>query len=260
MKTYERLINAIARPFGAQVSRINSSLTQLPIEASDSDASVIASLQAYTMTSATRLWSLMQAVRYIEREGIRGDFVECGVWRGGSVMAMATTLIQLDVFDRELWLFDTFEGMTQPTDRDIEAVTGTTAEALLSSTDVADGDNVWCVAGIEDVRKNVSSTGYPIDRCTFIKGDVAKTLQETIPEEIALLRLDTDWYESTKASLVRLFPRLVVGGICILDDYGHWQGARDAVDEYFAEREYAPLMHPIDFSGRIFFKTRNLPT
>jgi O-methyltransferase len=259
VKTYERFINAIARSFGVQVSRIDSGLKQLPIEATDFDAAVIASLQPYTMTSATRLWSLIQAVRYIEREGIRGDFVECGVWRGGSVMAMATTLVQLDVFDRQLWLFDTFEGMTQPTDRDIEAVTGTTAKALLSSTDVADGDNVWCVAGLEDVRRNVATTGYPMDRCTFVEGDVKRTLQERVPDEIALLRLDTDWYESTKASLVSLFPRLVVGGICILDDYGHWRGARDAVDEYFAEREYTPFMHPIDFSGRIFMKTRNLP-
>jgi O-methyltransferase len=113
---------------------------------------------------------------------------------------------------------------------------------------------VWCVAGINDVRANVMSTGYPQENFTFVEGDVTQTLQETIPERIALLRLDTDWYESTRAGLDALYPRLEVGGVCILDDYGHWQGARQAVDDYFAQQGHRPYMHPIDYSGRVFIK------
>jgi hypothetical protein len=111
------------------------------------------------------------------------------------------------------------------------------------------------VAGRADVEANVRSTGYPFEQFTFVEGDVSQTLQQTVPEKIALLRLDTDWYESTKTELEVLYPRLSVGGVCIFDDYGHWQGARRAVDEYFDGLGYRPYMHPIDYSGRVLIKT-----
>lgn len=259
MNRFETTVNAVAARLGLQVSRIGSAATQLPVEASEDDATHIAALRPYTMTSATRLWSLVRAVRYLESEGISGDFVECGVWRGGSVMAMAGELARQGSSDRKIWLYDTFAGMTDPSSRDIEAVSGASAHQLMDTTPVGDGNNVWCVAGIDDVRTNVATTGYPMDQFVFVEGDVAVTLNTQAPERVALLRLDTDWYESTKVSLTRLFPKLSVGGVCILDDYGHWKGARDAVDEYFAERSYQPLMLPIDFSGRILIKTREIP-
>lgn len=206
------------------------------------------------MTSAERLWSLINAVTYVVQQGLPGDFVECGVWRGGSVMTMARQLQALGVADRRIWLYDTFAGMTSPTEADIEAGSGISAESMLSATAIGDGNNVWCVAGIDDVRSNLESTVYPMANFEFVKGDVAETLKNRVPEKISLLRLDTDWYESTKISLEVLYPRLVEGGVCILDDYGHWQGARRAVDEYFEGRR--PYMHPIDYSGRVFIKTR----
>lgn len=206
------------------------------------------------MTSPQRLWSLINAVSYVVSERIPGDLAECGVWRGGSVMAMAAQLNRLNSHDRRIWLYDTFEGMTDPTEKDVEAGSGVRAADMLQSTPVADGNNVWCVASIEDVRANVLSTGYPSDRFEFVKGDVAQTLLTDVPDQLSLLRLDTDWYESTRLGLEILYPRLSVGGVCILDDYGHWEGARVAVDEYFADRR--PLMHQIDYSGRIFIKTR----
>lgn len=253
MKSYERLVDSVARRFGLQISRISSATTRLPVEASPEDVDLIASLEPFTMTSAARLWSLMGAVRYVTDAGLLGDFVECGVWRGGSVMAMAKELNRLSATDRQIWLYDTYAGMTAPTDFDVEAGTGVTATEMLSSTAVGDGNNVWCVAGRADVEANVRSTGYPFSNFHFIEGDVAKTLQTSVPEKIALLRLDTDWYESTRVGLEVLYPRLVPGGVCILDDYGHWQGARTAVDEYFAD--HRPYMHQIDYSGRVFIKT-----
>lgn len=255
MKRYEQIIDSTARRFGLQISRVASSQQRLPVEATPDDATLIASLRPYTMTSAERLWSLLNAVRYVVAEGIPGDFAECGVWRGGSIMAMARELGRLDVRDRQIWLYDTFAGMTEPTTNDVEAGSGVTASEMLATTQVGDGNNVWCVASLDDVRANVTSTGYPLDRFRFIEGDVAQTLRESVPDQIALLRLDTDWYESTRIGLEVLYPRLAVGGVCILDDYGHWQGARKAVDEYFAAQGRRPYMHPIDYSGRVFIKT-----
>lgn len=256
MKRYERVVDSVARRMGLQVSRLGSAERRLPVEATPADADLIDSLRPYTMTSAERLWSLLNAVRYVVDEGLPGDFAECGVWRGGSVMAMARALLAQDVTDRRIWLYDTFAGMTEPTAADVEAGTGVTAAQMLATTEAGDGNNVWCIADRSDVEANVRSTGYPMGMFRFVEGDVAVTLRESVPESIALLRLDTDWYESTRIGLEVLYPRLVVGGVCILDDYGHWQGARTAVDEYFTAAGHRPYMHPIDYSGRVFIKTR----
>ena len=255
VRAYERAVNSVASKLGLQVSRASSAGNQLPLEISESEISIINSVRPFTMTRGQKIWSLIDGVRYVTQAGIGGDFVECGVWRGGSVMAMALELKALGISDREIWLYDTFEGMTAPTAHDVEAGTGISAAAMLETTPVADGNNVWCVAGIDDVRTNVLSTGYPSQQFKFIQGDVSQTLKESAPEKIALLRLDTDWYESTKSGLEILYPRLAIGGVCILDDYGHWQGARQAVDEYFARQSHRPYMHPIDYSGRVFTKT-----
>ena len=256
VKKYERIISDLALKFGLQISRVHSAQARLPVEATPEDIAFISGLRPFTMTSAERLWSLVRAVRYVTAEGITGDFVECGVWRGGSVMAMAGELLRLGETDRRIWLYDTFTGMTSPTEADVEADSGLSASRLLSQTPVGDGDNVWCVAGREDVESNISSIGYPFDMFTLVEGDVSQTLTTSAPERLAILRLDTDWYASTAQSLEILYPRLTVGGVCILDDYGHWLGARRAVDEYFAHHGPAPYMHPIDYSGRVFIKTR----
>ena len=258
MSAFERFVDQAARKVGLQISRLSSGETRLPIEASAQDAELINSLKGFTMTSSERLWSLINAVRHVVDNQIPGDLVECGVWRGGSVMAMARELSSLGVSDRRIWLYDTFAGMTDPTSFDVEAGSGMTAANMLSSTEVADGDNVWCVAGLQDVSANVRSTGYPFENFTFVEGDVSKTLKSDFPDSISLLRLDTDWYESTRTELEVLYPRLSVGGVCIFDDYGHWQGARKAVDEYFAGLGHRPYMHPIDYSGRVLIKTQSV--
>lgn len=245
----------MARRFGLQVSRISSAGARLPIEADGADAALIASLSDVTMTSPERLWCLIEAVRALEAAGIEGDFAECGVWRGGSVMAMAQQLVSLGRERRRIWLYDTFAGMTDPTAQDVDHA-GQSAADLLRTTQIGDGDNVWAYASRPDVEANLARTGYPMELFTLIEGDVVQTLAEHVPERIALLRLDTDWYASTRTCLEVLYPRLVPGGICILDDYGHWDGARRAVDEYFVENPPRPFLQPIDFSGRVLVKSR----
>jgi O-methyltransferase len=208
------------------------------------------------MTSAERLWSLLNAVRYVTQESVPGDLVECGVWRGGSVMAMARELTALGFADRRIWLYDTFAGMTLPTYRDVEAGSGKSAQSMLDATPIGDGNNVWCSAGRAEVEANLRATKFPMEQFTIVEGDICTTVHEWAPDSIALLRLDTDWYESTRVELEVLYPKLVVGGVCILDDYGHWDGARQAVDEYFEAHGPRPYMHAIDYSGRVFVKTR----
>ena len=254
MKRYEHMIATTARRFGIEISRASSNHDRLPPDITLEDRQIIEFVRPYTMTSSQRLWALIQAVRYVIDNGIPGDFVECGVWRGGSVMAMAQTASSAGDAHRRIWLYDTFSGMTAPTEHDIEAETGTRARDMLASTPVGDGANVWCVASQQDVERNLRLTQFPIDRFTVVAGDVAQTLIASVPQKISLLRLDTDWYASTRISLEVLYPRLTPGGVCILDDYGHWEGARKAVDEYFSTLPSRPLLMPIDYSGRILIK------
>lgn len=207
----------------------------------------------YTLTSIERVYALWKAVAYLSRHGIAGDIVECGVWRGGSMMAAARTLVELgDTRDRTLWLYDTYEGMSEPTDRDVNR--GNRAARRRWERSRRDGHNDWNYAPLDDVRRNVESTGYPASRMRFVKGKVEDTIPGAIPERIALLRLDTDFYESTYHEMVHLYPRLVSRGVLILDDYGHWRGAREAVDRYLAEQNPPLLLDRVDYSGRIAVK------
>lgn len=169
------------------------------------------------------------------------------------MMAVARTLSTLGSAHRDLYLFDTFEGMTEPGPQDI-ALNGETAKSLLERSSRSEDDMVWCVAPMERVAHALSLTGYPNRLLHLIPGRVEDTLSAAAPTEIALLRLDTDWYESTRQEMNVLFPRLARGGVLIIDDYGHWQGARRAVDEYVETHQLRLLLHPIDYTGRIAVK------
>jgi hypothetical protein len=113
---------------------------------------------------------------------------------------------------------------------------------------------IWGIAPLESVRTNVESTDYPVECVRYIQGRVEDTIPLEAPDQIALLRLDTDWYESARHELVHLYPRLVPGGVLVIDDYGHWQGARKAVDEYLAEHGIRVLLCRMDYTGRIALK------
>jgi O-methyltransferase len=227
-------------------------------DASPETQAVIERVRPFTMTSPERIAALCNAVEYVVRCGIGGDFVECGVWRGGSSMAAALTLLRLGNPGVHLHLFDTFEGMSPPRPLDKAIPTGESAAALLARSDRQTGP-VWAYAPIDDVESNLAGTGYPAYRIHFVAGRVEDTLPHHAPDRIALLRLDTDWYESTRHELIHLFPRLAVGGVLIIDDYGHWAGARQAVDEYLAEHKIRMLLNRIDYTGRIGVKLEPAP-
>jgi O-methyltransferase len=207
-----------------------------------------------TMTSIERMYALWSATRYIVDNGLPGDFVECGVWRGGSVMLMAATLLKLGDTTRKLWLYDTFEGMTAPTADDVQAMSGRTAAEILREHQRSADGPFWGIAPRDVVEGNLRRTNYPFERFHLIAGDVTATLPQSAPEQIALLRLDTDWYTSTRHELEHLYPRLVRGGVLIIDDYGYWRGARKATDEFVATLEPRPLLQRIDYTGRACVK------
>jgi hypothetical protein len=205
------------------------------------------------MTSPERVAALCAAVEYVVRNRIPGDFVECGVWKGGSTMAAALMFRRLGDASRTLHLFDTFTGMSTPGDVDREAASGAAAADLLATED-PNRSNTWAVSPLEEVRGNMAGVGYPGERVRFIKGKVEDTIPRLAPQAISILRLDTDWYVSTRYELEHLYPRLSRAGVLIIDDYGHWEGARKAVDEYFGGLPDAPLLCRIDYTGRIAVK------
>jgi hypothetical protein len=228
--------------------------TPIPAEFDDDLVATIKRVRRHTLSSAARIAALCDSVEYLVRNRVPGDIVECGVWRGGSMMAAALTLARLGDTDRDLYLFDTFSGMTEPTEADVPSpYDGYSPQRRWRRRRRGRTSN-WAAVSTDAVRAVMETTGYPSDRIHLVPGLVEETLPVQAPESIALLRLDTDWYESTKHELMHLYPRLVDGGVLIVDDYGHYEGARRAVDEYFADRAERVLLSRIDYTGRVAVK------
>lgn len=232
-------IHDLLRSVGYDVARFP------PVDFRSDEKEIFHAVRPLTMTSPERIYVLIQAVRYLIKAAIPGAVVECGVWRGGSMAAVARTLLQMQDVSRDLYLFDTFQGMPEPGVEDVDH-SGTPAS---KSWNEANG--VWCDAPLEQVKNVLYGTGYPKEKIHFIEGRVEDTIPAWAPESIALLRLDTDWYESTRHELIHLFPRLIRAGVLIIDDYGHWRGSRKACDEYFEQNNIAILLNRIDVGGRI---------
>lgn len=245
----KKVISSFVRKFGYDFVRYGD----YPFDFEDLHIHIMNKVRPYTLTSPQRVYSLIESVRYILKNNINGVFLECGVYKGGSMMTVALTLISQGVTDRELYLYDTFEGMPKPDERDVD-VWGKSAMKEFSKRKTSDTSSTWTNASLQDVKESMASTGYPMDKVFFVKGLVEDTLPGNAPESIALLRLDTDWYKSTLHELEHLYPRLSPRGVMILDDYGHFKGAKQAVDEYFYKNSMTPLLHRIDYTGRLVVK------
>ncbi len=246
-------LERLARTIGIESSRARRARS-LPADFDEPTRRAIAAVSEYTMTSPERVQALVNAARYVVANGIEGDFVECGVWRGGSSMAVALTFKELGDVSRHLYLYDTYEGMNAPTEHDV-TLDGERADATFADRRLSDDASDWCRSPLDDVEQNLAKTGYPRAKLHFVKGKVEETIPAEMPNgPIALLRLDTDWYESTRHELEHLYPRLVRGGVLIIDDYGHWAGARKAVDDYIAEQKLCLLLNRVDYTARIAVK------
>ena len=251
---FRRTLRGLAKlPFraaGLEVSRRGRELEGWRYaDLSDEYRSLVRAVKPYTGTSAEAVCALADAVRHVVAQDVEGDIVECGVWRGGSMAAVARTLAALKRFDRRLYLFDTFEGMPPPGERDVNFA-GETAEDLYRKRNGRGEGSDWCRATEEDVARVLAACGYDESKIHMVKGRVEETIPAKAPERIAILRLDTDWYESTLHELEHLYPRLARGGVVIIDDYGHWRGARQAADEFFARQRPGVYLHRVDYTVR----------
>jgi len=241
-----QIVKRLLRAAGWQLSR------RIPFDFAPEDIALLERVEPYTMTSPERVYMCARAAEHVIRHDIRGAIVECGVWRGGSMMAIALTLLRLGDQSRDLYLFDTFEGMPPASAQDVDFA-GQAGVSKVAAGSRGDGRG-WLHASLDDVRRAVLGTGYDPARVHFVKGKVEDTLPGQAPPQISLLRLDTDWYESTRHELRHLYPRLTRGGVLIIDDYGYWKGARQATDEYLAEERIPLLLNRIDGAARLGLK------
>ena len=247
-----KIIKQGARKLGYNI--VKSGGVGVPVDMEKEFIEIYNRCSSYTMTSIERMYALYKGVEYICQNNIKGDFVECGVWRGGSSMVMALSLMKFNNVENKIFLYDTFEGMSEPTGKDIDLHGKSADELLAQHSKTNDINSVWCYETLDEVKKNLESTGYPKENLVFVKGKVENTIPETIPAQISLLRLDTDWYESTSHEMKQLYPLLEASGVLIIDDYGHWSGSRKAVDEYFSQSDQQILLNRIDYTGRIGIK------
>jgi O-methyltransferase len=203
----------------------------------------------FTMTSNQSICALVTATKYIDDCLIAGDIVECGVWAGGSIIA--SKLAHNKTSNRSFWLFDTFEGMTEPTIED-----GVVAQKVFDLETQNGKDSNWLKISKEVVQKNIIDTTGDDNFCNYISGPIEETLisQKTLlPSQIAILRIDTDWHDSTMAALENLFHLVVPGGVVILDDYGFWEGSRLATESFFKKQSFKPFLIPVD-KTTVFFQ------
>jgi len=216
---------------------------------------IAAKVQPYTMTmreGPDAAYALFQAVRYAVTNKIPGAIAECGVWRGGSMMLAALALKHFGDQGREFYLYDTYEGMTRPDAVDVDFDGNSMQDAWHKAQSA--GQQIGYGGAVETVRSYLKTTGYPMEKMHFVAGDVLETIPATLPETIAILRLDTDWYKSTLHELTHLYDRITPGGVMIIDDYGWCRGARQATDEFFAGRDFKPLLQRLNQGARLLIK------
>lgn len=231
------IVKGFARLFGMEAYKPNKFAHDVDGES----IKIITAVTPYTMIGRERLFALIAAIRYLSKHKIDGSIVECGVWRGGAMGAAALAMQAMNE-TRSMYLFDTFEGMSAPTAED-NAFGGGAAMDQFMEKRTGDESSDWCMASLEDVQANLTTLGLDIADFHFVKGLVEDTIPSQSPtQDIALLRLDTDWYKSTKHEMDHLFPKLVPGGVLIIDDYGDWEGARKAVDEYLDHHNIRMLL------------------
>ena len=217
-------------------------------EISEENKILINSIGDYSLTPLVRRWNLIKSLHYINQNKLEGDIVECGIWRGGNLfLAKKIQDLYYKNIKRTFYGYDTFEGMPEPSVYDGEKV------VQIYKNFLKKGER-WTEASLDDVENSIKKLFLSLDDFNLVKGKVEDTLinKKNLPSKISLLRLDTDFYESTKVELEILYPLLVQKGVLIIDDYGDFIGCRKAVDDYFFDKNV--LMISIDKSCRIIIK------
>ncbi|MFT3703615.1 MAG: TylF/MycF/NovP-related O-methyltransferase [Agriterribacter sp.] len=216
----------------------------------DEALTLIRKCAPYSMGSLERMFALHHLVKYVEESKIAGDYVECGVWKGGNAALMAGChLAYSSTIYRNVWMYDTYEGLPVPSDED-----GIDADNYYKTAVDNDNKQELCIADESFVNEVLDDLKFPVSNRVIVKGLFEKTLLLKKPEKIAFLRLDGDWYESTKVCMNELYDKVVDGGIIMIDDYGAWEGCKKAIDEFFVDKGIIPLLHHVDFTCRYYIK------
>ena len=212
------------------------------------DLNFLQKISRFSMCTPANHWAIIQSINHIKSLKLEGDLVECGVFEGGNII-LYQYLNKKNNLKKKIYAYDTFEGMTRPgkIDRDFKNN---------SAIRIKQNNSRWCYSDLETVKKNIISCNQSLNNFIFIKGDVLKTLnnKKNLPKKISLLRLDTDFYNSTLKELNILYPRLVKNGVLIIDDYGHWKGSKKAVDKYFNLKKKFKWFQRIDYASRLYIK------
>ena len=256
MNKYSEIIKKLINKFNFKIEHKNSWYKRnehLIAEISQIELDIIKSISNYSMSTPANHWAIIQSIKHISKNNIDGDFVECGVWKGGNIILfkLISDLLKLN---KNIYAFDTFEGMPEPGEKDFDLKN---IDAKKTFDKYKNKDIKWCYSTLDEVKSNIKSfNANYIETYNFVKGKVEETLndEKNLPNKISLLRLDTDFFDSTKKELEVLFPKLVSGGVLIIDDYGHWKGAKKAVDQYFELDKNFLWLHRIDYASRLLIK------
>ena len=263
---FKKVAKIIINKLGYKISKNTHANLMFPVEATQVERNLISDILAIdeygfvdekkrlSMVSVARLWSVISAVKYVVENSIPGDLIECGVWKGGCAIAMATTLKALNS-QKKIYLYDTFSGMTEPGEYDVETLSGVKLKDEYIRLKV-EQQSEYVNWGYDEFTLEMVKSEFEkrelLEYVVFVQGDVRKTLANsmTTPKNLSLLRLDTDWYDTTKHELNTLFPLLSERGVLLVDDYGHYDGARKAVDDFMAQLSKRPLQWVTDSTGR----------
>ncbi len=222
-------------------------------EMSQKELETVKKISNFSMTTPANHWAIIQSIKHISENNLAGDLVECGIFKGGNIILFKILADQMNL-KKKIYAYDTFEGMPQPGEKDFDLKN---ISAQKHFKEYSDKNIKWCYSSLDEVISNINSFDKEyLKDILLIKGKVEDTLnyEKNLPEKISLLRLDTDFYDSTRIELEILYPKLVPGGILIIDDYGHWKGSKRAVDEYFDLSKKFFWFHRIDYASRLLIK------
>jgi O-methyltransferase len=191
-----------------------------------------ATCSQFSMMQVTGFYNLFQSMRYIADRKLRGDIVECGCFLGGASVFIGLMRRMLNMENKTIYLCDTFEGPPEGIDDLFLGTPQRTGPPLPNYH--------------QSVRELIVDKLGEDHGFVFVPGKVEDTLPSYAKTDLSLIRLDTDYYSSTRVELEVLYPMLVKGGVVIIDDYGYYQGARQATDQYFGNQKSRPLLNRID--------------
>ena len=250
----KKYIQFLLGSFGLRITKLENELfNKTPVEASDEEKELIQLIKKYSMNSSLRSWILIIALKEIFEKNIEGDFVETGVWRGGNLILFKKYIQKYHLKDKKIFGYDTFEGFPEPTinDKDFKNIS---AFEYIKNKKVENFSSYHSKISLDQVKENFIKQTGDSDNLFLFKGATNDTLQKNsnLPDKIAILKLSTCFYESTKFELEIMYEKLQKGGYLIIDDYGWWKGAKLAFDEFFKNNK--KNLHFVDHTCRFLIK------